>query len=504
MQRTWIREVGGWVWAALLAIITVGQVAASDRGELLFRDGDSLVVALLVRSVADGESFDWVLSSVLFLPELVVFGMLWAIGALFGIGTNALLVVNAVLNVLALYGALRFVAGARRANRSPVLWPVLAIALFCVLAVTEASASRDSFELASLLLTTTYYSATIIAVLLSVGLIRREFDRPSAGRLLPVFLAAVAAISVLSNPLFVAWATLPLSVLLAIAAAYQGSRARALPLLGWLVGGSVVGALARIPFSAYIGNDGIGYAQPALWPESLRYYGALLADRVMAPLGAVAAIILIALLALAVRRTIRAQSTGERLVAASAWALPLCVTIGAIALGTHAARYLEPAAFAPLLALVASPSSIRPLPTRKAMLAVTASAAVIAVAAATLSVPRAAAASRVLDADLQCVNEWVTASDRTGAGQFWTVRLPKLHLDDASQLVQVDHRLNPYPWLINRQDFTIGEVSFLVEDANSSFWELGSDLLPTGSIDCGRYTIHDFAPNALPLGPLPL
>ncbi len=61
-----------------------------------------------------------------------------------------------------------------------------------------------------------------------------------------------------------------------------------------------------------------------------------------------------------------------------------------------------------------------------------------------LSIPRLAAAAEVADPDLTCVTDWVDASGRTGAGQFWTVRLPKLHLDDPAQLVQVDHELRGY------------------------------------------------------------
>ena len=499
MQRTWIREVGGWVAAALIAIVTVAQLASTARSELLLRDGDSLIVAMLVRSVGEGEPFDWAMSSVLFLPEILLFAVLWLIGQLLALDVNALLVTNAVINLILLYGAIRFAAGRRRSAHAPVGWSVVAVTVFCLLAVTETSASRDALELASLLLTTTYYSATVIAVVLSVGIARRVFDRSQSTRLLPIMLAAVAVISTLSNPLYAAWASVPLGVILSIAAVYAGTRHRALPLLAWLIGGTVVGFIARIPLSAWIANNGAEYAQPGLWPESVRYYGDLFALRLSTPLGVIGTLVLVALLALAIRQTIRAPDLGARLVGAAGWVLPLVVLVGAVALGTHAARYLEPVFFAPVLALVAAPRSVR-MP-RRTVVALTAGSAALLVIGAGLSVPRAVSAAQLPNADLACVNEWVSASDRIGGGQFWTVRLPKLHLDDPSQLLQVDHQLNAYPWLVNRADFTPGEVTFLIEDAQSTPWALGTNAQPTQVFSCGQYTIYDFAPVALPLGP---
>lgn len=499
MRRTWVRELGGWIAAALIAIVTVAQISSTSRAELLFRDGDSLAVALLVRSIADGENFDWVMSSVLFLPEILVFGVLWMLGRLLSLDINAVLALNAIVNLLGLYGAVRLAAGRRRSGRAPVAWSVVALLAFCLLAVTESSGSRESFELASLLTTTTYYSATVIAVILSVGIVRRAFDRSAPTRSLPVWLGVVATVSVLSNPLYAAWAMLPLAVLLGIGAVYATSRQRALPLLGWLIGGTVVGFLARIPLSPWIANDGAEYAQPALWPESVGYYADLLAERLSSPLGVVGAILLLALVAIAIVQTVRARDIGDRLVAASGWMLPLLVVIGAVAVGTHAARYLEPAVFAPILGLVASARVIR-IPRRTATTVIAAVGAVLVVGTG-LSVPRIVGAAQHPNTDLECVNDWVSESGQTGAGQFWTVRLPKLHLDDPTQLVQVDHQLNAYAWLVNQTDFHAGEVTFLIEDVQSSPWALGTNALPTDVISCGQYTIYDFSPVTLPLGP---
>ena len=128
-------------------------------------------------------------------------------------------------------------------------------------------------------------------------------------------------------------------------------------------------------------------------------------------------------------------------------------------------------------------------------------ATVLLLVVGALGVPRLAAAAEAPAPDLRCVTDWVDASGRTGAGQFWTVRLPKLHVADPSQLVQVDHQLNGYAWLVNRRDFDVGEVSFLVEDAQTVQWQLPSAAIPEDVVDCGRYRILDFGDTMLPLGP---
>lgn len=498
MTRAWVRELTGWLLAAAIALTTAASVASSPRAELLFRDGDSLIVALLSRSVLDGETLDWAMSSVLFLPETALFS---ALRVLLPLGVDGLFAVSAVVGMLALYGAIRLVAGRRGDGRAPVAWSLAAVGFFGLLAMTEMSASRDALELASLQLTTTYYSATVVAVVASIGLVRRTLDSSAHTVALGVALGAVAALSTLTNPLYAAWFTAPYVLVSAAFLFRSGPRWSLIGLLAAAVAGTCLGLLLRIPFAAWIANTGAGYAQPSLWRESIGYYTELAAQRLQSPLGIIALVVGILLLALGMIRSIRADDAASRMVAVASWAFPVAVVLGAIALGTHAARYLEPIAFLPVLSLVASPRALR-FPTAVRRTAVAVATAIILVAGA-VSAPRLAAAATEAsdDPDLACVTDWIGASGRTGASQFWTARLPKLHLDDPAQLVQVDHRLNGYAWLVNRQDFRVDQVTFLVEDAQSVPWELPVSAVPDEIVDCGRWSILDFASTPVPLGP---
>ncbi|HWS50603.1 MAG TPA: hypothetical protein VN241_06305, partial [Microbacterium sp.] len=331
MTRTWLREALGLLAAGALAVLTVSTVASTARSELLFRDGDSLVVALFARSVLDGDPLDWAMSSVLFLPESAMFA---GLDLLIPAGVNGVLAASAVVNLLALYGALRLVAGRRREGFAPVAWALAGLAAFGAIAMTETSASRDALELASLLLTTTYYSATVVAVIATVGLLRRALEHDGHHSGLLIALGLVAAASALSNPLYAVWATVPLAVILAVFVVRARQRAPLLVMLTVLLAGTAVGLAARLPFGPWIANTGTGYAQPDRWAEALGYYGDLVALRLSTPLGSIGCALSIALFAIAVWRSVRADQPAERLVATAAWLIPVLVTIGAIALGT--------------------------------------------------------------------------------------------------------------------------------------------------------------------------
>ncbi|WP_259607030.1 hypothetical protein [Microbacterium neungamense] len=403
--------------------------------------------------------------------------------------------------MVALYGATRLAAGRREPGRAPVAWSLIALGAFGMLAASETSASRDALEPASLLLTTTYYSATVIGAVVAVGLMRRLLDTTSRRVLLGTTFAlgVTTVVSTVSNPLFVAWAVAPLVVILAVRAVRDDQRMPSLSGVGALLAGAAGGMIGRIPLSEWIANSGTGYAQPALWQESMSHYAALGIERLASPHGLAAAVLTAALIALCVVRSIRAGD-GSGVIALYGWLAPALVVLGAIALGTHAARYLAPIAFAPVLGLVARPTA---LPSPRLVRRAAASVAAVALAAGVvIGIPTIGAAAGRPDPDLTCVTDWVDGSGRTGAGQFWTVRLPKLHLAEPSRLVQVDHRLRGYAWLVNRTDFAVGEVTFLVEDAQTVPWDLPPPgAVPDRVIECGRYRILDYASHPLPLGP---
>ncbi|MFJ6652802.1 hypothetical protein ACIQLJ_08415 [Microbacterium sp. NPDC091313] len=497
----WRTEAAGWVAAAAISLGVAG-IVASVSSNLLFTDGDSLIVAMVVRSMALGQAQDWAMSPVLFLPEIAVYALL----SLLGLGLRATIVLNAVVNLLALYGALRIVAGRARPGRAPITGSLVAFGLAGVLALLEGSAQRDGAQFMTLFLTTTYYSATVIAVLLAVGICRRVLEGARAVPAAAV-LAVVAAVSVLSNPLFAVWAVLPVGAVLAILVVVRRIAWRpAAWLVGALVVGSGVGYLGRGAFAGTIVAQSDNYFRIGQFDRSAAAYGQALDAMASTWHGALWVAVVVVLwvvagagAALAWRR----RDAGLLAVTGVATLGPLIVTAGAFALGTDAIRYLQPWLFLPLGAAAALLAVVF-VPTRRGVRRVLAGgAAVVVVGSVVVGAPSAVSAASAVNRDLSCVDTWVQDSGRTGAGQFWTVRAPKANLADPTRLIQVDHTLRVYTWLTNRTDAEGAQVTFLVQDAQSPAFQLPDGLTTADAtaVACGRYTIYDFGDRVLPLGP---
>jgi hypothetical protein len=486
------------VGAVALAVLVVAHVAVSARGALLFSDGDSMLPVLFVRSFEAGDGQDWAMSSVLFVPELSLFGAIWKLG----LGADWTIAINGVVNLVALYVALRCVAGGWFRSRAGAFGAGGAFAVFAVLALLDRTADRDSLELASLLTTPTYYSATVIAVVASIALVRTALGGRGRPGMWVAVLALVAVLSVMSNPLYLLWATIPLTMVVVVVAVIDRHRFAG-KLAVVLVAASGFGYALRIPFAPHIANDGLGYVDLGGAGASAGYYGALVGDMFSSVGGAASMLGISGLIATAAYLSHRAWMRRDRpalVVTAAGWVIPVLVVAAAILLGTHAARYLQPVVFAPLAALSIAPALLRlPRggPVRASVVAAIASTGLLV--GASLVIPAIASTVDRPDRDLWCVTNWVDRSGRVGAGQYWSVRLPKAHLDDPRQLVQVDALLQPYNWLVDRTDASVRAVSFLLVDADSIPFALGGPADPK-VIGCGRYQILDFGDRPLALG----
>lgn len=510
--RPWLIEVLCALAAIGMTLFLVTHLAqSSGRGELMFLDGDSMLTALFARSIWEGTAQDWSMSASLFVPELAVFTALAATGW----SVPVLQFVSAMLNFVALYVVLRVCAMTLPPRRGRSAASALLAYLAVVgLALLEGAGGRSSLELTSLLAMTTYYSATVLATLLAVGLVVRLIARDAPSLPLVVTLAAVVVLSVFSNPLFVAWAVLPLLlVLTAVGVTCKGWR-QILFAGVLLVAGSILGFLLRIPMRSTLVTTTASYLRPQQMGETLAYHRRLLLERLDAPGGWVALIATVALLILGIVLTVhfaRVRAAGPLLLALFSWFAPLAANVGFILMGSGASRYLQLWAFVPVLALVAlgvGLGSISPEPRQdaRARLAVAGAGIVAAVGLllGILALPSAVRVTTTMDESLVCAVDWVNSSDRVGGGQFWSIRAIKAHVDDPARVLQVQPNMQGYGWIIDRADFLRHtSVSFLISDLWSSRWELPSEArdLPSTIVECGRFRIIDFGEAEIELGP---
>jgi hypothetical protein len=498
--------------AVLLALVVVVHLTATDRSWMLYYDSETVLPALVRGSVVAGQPQDWALSAVLFIPEM---GLYFAIAAL-GLGIKGTFAAVGVANFLLLYGSLRLMSALLRpewARGRRIAGALAAFGLVVLLTLFEDSSRWDSFELASLLATSTFYSMTVIASVLSTAL-AAPLARVATRRrraFLEVGLLGVAAVSTLTNPLYLGWEAIPLVLVFALLAWRRAVPWRSFGRVATVLAvGAALGLLGRIPFAPMITKDGPAYANPGNPSGTLIYYARLLLDRTSNLLGSLELIAVLVLLLVAIfvfRRSVAVADGPAGVVAGVAWVAPLVVVVGMVALGGVGTRYFQPVFFAPLGAVLLAPglfsegSLVRRLPRRAltVLVAVVAAASLGASALAALAVRSSAEA---MDPDLRCVDTWITASHRTGAGRFWTIRGPKAYLADPRQLVQVDNSFGAYPWLTDRSDYRSQNVSFVLSDAQYPAPALPAAVTdaPRQTVPCGRYTITDFGSEVLTLG----
>ncbi|WP_422933898.1 hypothetical protein [Sinomonas sp. P47F7] len=531
----WALELFGWTAALLLALLAVAHLDATDRSWMLYYDPETVLPALVRGSVLAGQPQDWALSAVLFIPEMALYFGLAALG----LGVKGTFALNGVADFLLLYATLRLVSGAVRPARPHgrrVAGALVAFAAAIGLSLLDDTAGWDTFEIVSLLATATFYSMTVLAAIATTGLVARSLKGQAAGtqaagpqaagRWLAAVLLAVSAVSTLTNPLYLAWEVAPLLVVFAV----LGWRR----VVGWvplarvtavLAAGAAVGLVGRIPFAALITKDGPAYAKPGQALGTAIYYVEKLADRTSTLPGALSLTPVVALVIVCVlvfRRAVSRHDASGAVLAGVGWVAPVGVLVGAVALGTVGTRYVQPLFFAPLCLLVLAPEllstgSARSLRERlpgwgrrrewrlsaRGQRALLASSAAACLAASAVVAAQLTSSAGTANADVRCVDAWVSASHRTGAGRYWTIRGPKAYLGEPSSLIQVDDHFNAYPWLTDRADYGRAAVSFVLSDDHYPAPALPAAAAgaPHRTVSCGRYTITDYGQDVLAIGP---
>ncbi|SOC88865.1 hypothetical protein SAMN05660766_2577 [Curtobacterium sp. 314Chir4.1] len=502
------REALGGLVALALSVMALRHVIATARVELLWYDGDSVLLPLVRRSMELGQPFEWAMSPALFFfPELPVYLLCSVVTAT----PQQALALNGLLVLLAVYALVRAAANelmpaARRSARIAV--SAVALGFVTLLVLTESSATATSLELASLLLTTTYYYGAVLAMLGTAVFVLRAVRTGRASVTVLVVLGLVAACTTASNPLYVPWSAAPVVVtLLLLALARRLPWRPVLLLAGTVTAGSVVGYLLRIPLRPFVSLDPSTYVQPSRAGETLRFFAALTDDRAGTAAGDAGLLLLFVGVLLSVGGTVwawRVRTSRTVLVAA---ALPLvtvvAVSVGVVVAGSETPRYLEPIVTAPLLALVAVAELTRTAvrttrvhrPRRgvRVVLAVAAAGVLLAGVATAPSTARAVGTARYDPAS--CLDRWADGRDVVGVGQFWTVRPLATYASTNVQLLQVRDTFQTYPWLVDLGAYRNAAPTFVVIGTRDLWTTAVEDSLgtPATITHCTGFDVYDYA-----------
>jgi len=521
------------VVVAFAVLIALANTVGTSWAGILFDNADSIVLPLMRESLDRGEPQQWVFSSQAFLfPE----GLLYAFSSLFSSSIRMTLAINAVLNVVVLYGAFRVIAyllAHRSRHRFVEIFIALTSALgFVLLVLLERNGNVNLSGLATPYLATTYYYGVVLSGLVTIALIlwvTRSFGPMAWGRMrMAIFasvLVAVAALTTFSNPLYLVQVFAPISVVLLILLFFARVTWRRASYLGAvLVVGVLLGMLFRAVFSSLFPAVLKQYVSLDSIPSSIRQVHLTLNEMLSSGQGElrfllIGFLLLVSVIIFAFASFAQARpnlsprvSTEEIFIAGFVLVSSVSLTVGMVVTGSITTRYLEPLTIFPLLTLmsvgihvlrrmlaeVKKASLRRSLVRYLVVIAGVASALIVILGA--VSIP---AVSKLIDDDQyitsDCLDHYLGNSGRNGVGSFWLSRPIQLYGEQKGEVLQVNPDMSPYEWMINMGSYEQTDFSYVLIDrvsAPSATDTEGALGRPARIVSCGGYDIFDYAGTA--------
>jgi hypothetical protein len=511
------------------------QVSVTDWKTVFLYNGDSLVLPLLSQSFANGEPFHWVFSTqTFFFPEYPLY---WLCSAIAGSVRGGLLL-NAVLNVILLYGLFRIIARTlgRGSNARQVVTSSIGVVIFMGSVLSERSANLhapgivDPASIATLFLLTTYYYGVILVALtviaLTIRLTRRYEDRggaPAARMKVGYAVAAttLAAATTYSNPLYVVQFALPLVGSALAVLLTRRMRARWFVLVvGSQALGLVIGEGCRIVFARFIESDYGAYIGPTHAPQAILVLLGVVIEWVRSGTGGVEVVLLaltVTLVIAALRRLVRSRSKRLERSAQNISAAQMLLIVfpalsiasllaGQVITGQTLTRYLVPLFIFPqLVALLFADERFAHswLLYRRAkrILRFAARSAVVWVSSVamigltTIAVTVGPVHQMTLEPyqPAACLDSWLDGSSANGVGDFMTTRPILLYGTQRGKVLQVMNGVAVQPWMNNLALYQGRRFSFVLLPDGSNPTSITNPVgTPTSITKCDGFSIYSF------------
>ena len=525
----WGIEAWPVVVAAFAGLIAMGHIADSPWKDTFLYNSDSLILPMIEKSIANGESMHWIFSSQNFLfPE----GLFFFLSTLFTDSPQTALLTNGVLNIVALYVLLRVIAHLL-AHRSRHRYVEISIALaatflFVVYVLLEPTASVNRSGIASTFLMTTYYYGVILTGLGLIALalwVTRSFSQADWGRrrsiIFAVASAALATITTFSDPLYVMQVVAPFAVTaLLLVFLNRLSWRGLLVLLAPTAVGVLIGFGLRVVFRSIFASGLGSYVAINNIPEAIKLFRTALFEMLSSAQGtfkllisAVILIITVAILVFALYaqsrpRLARRIATAEVFIAAFVSISAISLVVGQVLTGTTNTRYLEPLFLFPLLTVVSvgvyilrrllvevkSSEMRRSLSRFNLGIGVLASALIVVLGVISTP-PVVRAANGEGYTGTACFDDFVGDKDINGVGSFWSVRALDLYGHSEGRVLQVEDEFRVFQWMNNITPYADKTLSYVVDDGAGQFDNEDIAALgePADVIQCPSYVIYDYA-----------
>ena len=482
----------GWPIIVLLfaLIIEFRHIANSGWLQVFLYNGDSITLPVIGQALAHKDPFLWVSSSqFLLFPE----GIFYAISSLLTKSVRAALVFNGSLNIIVLYVLFRWISGLfiKTARYVKQLFALGCCLLLIFYMLLERQPLVNSSSVATLFIFTAYYYGIIISGVSLVGISLQQakpikrLSALSASQLLLASIAfLVAGLTTFSDPIFIIQFTFPLLIALGVVFLCNGLRFKNILLICLpVLGGSVIGYLARAPFKAFVGVSLGSHIVTQQIPGTLTTFHQSISYDLHNKPSLVELILVFGVIAYSAiyiawwmyqKTRYKDRLLDGRLFLLALFAViePPVIILFSIFSGSMVTRYLLPMFVFPMLGLL-SILAIKPRGVfLKVMFVISTVIILVTVLLGAVSVGKAKyVLSSSSYTDPKCLAAALHNRPAYGVGSYWTVRALDVYGQADEQAVQINYDFSPFIWQSNLGAYKNKQFSFIVVDKQASTYE---------------------------------
>lgn len=450
--------------AVVVTLAVYYQFHLGNWSETLYYDGDNITLALVVKSIVEGESFRWVFSSQSFIfPE----GPIYAVGHLLTHSYKNGLLVSAFLN-FGIFLALCILLFRKLSFTWAKTYAVLATLLSAILIVLclEFIPDVNRSTIFSLLFFQTYYVGVVLVSLFQLWLLLTLVESRGQRKIgLAIFFVLVGGLTYASNPLYLLQFLMPVSLV----AGYLFLRCRqrvGLQLLGLTALTLICGLVIQSFLSQFLAAKVGSYINPSSAFTALINLKNIVINASGTPSYLALWLLWMSLYGLYAWYSIKQTSKkGTQhnisflLVHGFLLCAPPIIVFGVIASGNVHTRYLLPI---PVYILLGASIALNELWSSRIVCIFSGGCLFFGAAFFSYQIGQAAAMPSADKMDIVCFDEYSKVEPVVALSGYWNARHLQLYGSKEGRIYQAHKDFSPLNWLSNKQDHRSTQVNAVI------------------------------------------
>jgi hypothetical protein len=453
---------------SLLGLAVFFHLNTGEWKDAFFYDGDNITLGLALKSMINGEPFNWIFSSQSFIfPEAPLFIASYAVTRNF----YSALLLNSYFNILLIVSsafvlAIRIYSERTRAVLAAVLFLIFLIASFNL----ENKPDINSTTLLTLILFTTYYVG-VIGTSLAVVLLydfALSFGVKSHHTIYTALIIFASSFALASNPLFLLQFIAPCLLLGTVLFTFNYFRHESKFLLFTCITATGLGFAIRVLLSSYtaasvksyISLDRINNAFVAL-SQTLQKGAEDTSISLLWLLWAFLFVFHLVAFAKNLNNDKKSLSFTYVFIHAFCILSPIITLAGVLLTGNHLTRYLLPVPFYTLLgsALIVPTAFKKPIKPYFAatVLIIGTMLTYQSYSGMSYKVPNAVS-------NIRCFSNFANTTEFNFIGSFPTSRYLNLYSEYTGSIYQVNKEFYPINWLSNKYDHSTDQIGYVIAD----------------------------------------